>query len=247
MNNPAEPLRCLLLQVRDPDDPMRPHETASFRRVLSPLPVELSIFDLLRRALRPRDLAGGDFVLMGGSGDYSATSRDPWLERALDSLRAVHASGIPAFASCWGFQGMAAAMGGEVVQDRSRAELGTHELVLTPAGRADPVFGTLGSPFKAQLGHEDLVEALPPRTTLLASSAKVTNQAYRFDDAPIYCTQFHPELDVAGIHARFAAYPRYAEEVAGSTLNEMVSQLEETPLANALIRRFVELRVAGGV
>lgn len=248
MTTPAQTLRCLLLQVRDPGDPMGPHEIASFRRVLSPLAVDMTIFDLLGPTLRLRDLAGFDFALVGGSGDYSATGADAgaWLPPALDSLRLLHSSGVPAFASCWGCQGMAAAMGGRVVQDRSRAELGTHELVLTRAGRADPLFRSLGSPFKAQLGHEDLVEALPPRTTLLASSSRTTNQAYRFDDAPIYCTQFHPELDVAGTYARFAAYPKYVEEVARQSLQEVVGQMEETPLANALIRRFVELRVRPG-
>lgn len=245
MTASAAPVRCLLLQVRDPGDPMGPHEISSFRRVLQPLAVDISTFDLLGPRLAPQDLDGVDLILMGGSGDYSAAGKDPWLERALDSLRAVHASHIPAFASCWGFQGMAAAMGGEVVHDRGRAELGTHELVLTEAGRADSVFGTLGSPFKAQLGHEDLVERLPSRTTLLASSKLVANQAYRFDDAPVYCTQFHPELDVAGIHARFAAYPKYVEEVAGATLGEVVAGMEETPPANGLIRRFAELHVTG--
>ena len=243
MTTPAEPLRCLLLQLRDPGDPMGPHEIASFRRVLSPLDVDITIFDLLGPTLLPGDLAGTDFVLVGGSGDYSATATGPWLDGALDSLRRLHSSGVPTFASCWGCQGLAAAMGGRVIQDRSRAELGTHELVLTRAGRADPLFRTLGSPFKAQLGHEDLVETLPPGTTLLASSARTTHQAYRFDDAPVYCTQFHPELDVAGTYARFAAYPRYVEEVAGSSLNDVVGQMEETPGANALIRRFVELFV----
>ncbi|MXV96343.1 MAG: type 1 glutamine amidotransferase [Gemmatimonadetes bacterium] len=236
-------LHCLLLQVRDADDPMGPHELVSFQRILSPFAVRISIFDLLERSLLPRDLEGVDLVLMGGSGKYSATSTDPWLETALDSLRLVHASQVPAFASCWGFQGMAAAMGGEVVHDRGRAEVGTHELVLTSAGRADPVFEYLGSPFRAQFGHEDLVETLPPRTTLLASSAKVVNQAYRFEDAPIYCTQFHPELDADGLRSRFLTYPRYAAYIAGTTLEELLENLENTPDAERLVRRFVELHV----
>lgn len=243
MTAPTHRLRCLLLQVRDPDDPMGPHEIASFARVLAPFDAEIAVFDLLGRSLAAPDLIGVDLVLMGGSGSYSATSRDPWLERALDSLRQVHASGVPAFASCWGFQGMATAMGGEVVQDRERAEVGTHELFLTPEGSDDPLFGALGSPFHAQLGHEDHVETLPPRTTLLAWSAGVANQAYRFDDAPIYCTQFHPELDKAGLYARLAAYPRYVEDVAGTSFEALVSRLQETPRANALIRRFAELHV----
>ena len=141
---------------------MAGHEIRSFQRALSPWQARIDVFDLLGGLLRPRDLEGVDLMLLGGSGDYSAARGGPWLDTALDSLRAVHASGVPAFASCWGFQAMAAAMGGRVVHDLGRAEVGTHEVVLTPAGRADPVFAHLRSSFKAQMGHEDLVETLPP-------------------------------------------------------------------------------------
>lgn len=245
MNPSHEPLRCLLLQVRDPGDPMSGHEIVSFERSISPVPTRIEVFDLLGGLLRPRDLAGVDLVLLGGSGAYSAATGGPWLDTALESLRTVHSSGVPAFASCWGFQAMAAAMGGEVVNDRSRAEIGTHEVSLTAAARSDPVFGGLGESIKAQMGHEDRVTTLPRRTTLLASSARVANQAYRFDDAPIYCTQFHPELNAAGILARLSAYPRYLAEVAGTTYEEIVTRLEETPEANELVRRFVDVFVGG--
>ena len=220
---------------------MRRHEVSCFDRALSPPPVRIDVFDLLSRPLRLRDLVGVDLVLMGGSGAYSAAIGGPWLDTALDSLRTVHASGLPAFASCWGFQGMAAAMGGTVVHDASRAEVGTHELILTSAGKADPVFGYLGGSFKAQIGHEDLVETLPPGTTLLASSAKVVNQAYRFDDAPVYCTQFHPELDETALRDRLSAYPRYVAEVAGTTFEELVARIEDTTPANELLKRFVDV------
>ena len=240
MTAATEPLRCLLLQVRDPDDPMSGHEIASFQRALSPRAVRIDIFDLLGGRLTSRDLKGVDLVLLGGSGAYSAATGGAWLPTALDSLRTVHASGVPAFASCWGFQAMAAAMGGEVVNDRSRAEIGTHHVELTPAGRADPVFGHLSATFKAQMGHEDLVKTLPPRATLLASSPRVANQAYRFEDAPVYCTQFHPELDVAGILVRLSAYPIYLAEVSGETYEEIVARLEETPDATRLLARFVD-------
>jgi len=239
----TKPLRCLLLQVRDPDDPMSGHEIASFERSFHPRDVRIEIFDLLERLLTPGDLEGMGLILMGGSGAYSAAKGGPWFPTALDSLRTVHASGVPAFASCWGFQAMAVAMGGEVVNDRGRSEIGTHSLWLTAAGRNDPVFGHLNADFKAQMGHEDLVKTLPPRTTLLASSARVTNQAYRFDDAPVYCTQFHPELDTAGIRARLSAYPRYLAEVTGETYEEIVARLEETPETTRLLTRFVEVFV----
>ena len=238
-------MRCLLFQVRDPGDPMAPHEIDSFRRILAPLGATIEIFDLLSGPLRASRLQGVDLVLMGGSGSYSATSTEPWLEVALESLRLVHDSGVPAFASCWGHQGMAAAMGGKVVCDHSRAELGTHEVFLTPAGRRDPVLAPLGDRFKAQFGHEDLVETLPPGTTLLASTDRVVNQAYRFDDAPIYCTQFHPELDASGIRMRLSSYPRYAAEVSRVPVDELFDLLEDTPEVEQLVLRFARRFVAG--
>ncbi len=222
---------------------MGPHEIDSFRRALRPLPARIDVFDLLGGPLRERDLERCDFVLMGGSGAYSAAAGGPWFDTAMESLRTVHASGVPAFASCWGFQGMAAAMGGTVVHDMDRAEVGTHELALTKAGRDDPLFGYLAPSCKVQIGHEDLVEELPRNATLLASSAKVENHAYRFDDAPVYCTQFHPELDAAGLLARFSAYPRYVEEVAGTTVEELSEQVEDTPRAAELVRRFAEMHL----
>lgn len=236
-------LRCLLLQVRDAGDPMGPHEITSFERALRPFDARIRVFDLLAESVRLGDLRDLDLVLMGGSGAYSAAVPAPWLDQALESLRTVYDSGVPAFASCWGFQGMAAAMGGTVVQDRLRAEIGTHELVLTPEGAADPLFGYLGPRFKAQMGHEDRVIALPRGATLLASSEKVENQAYRFDGRPVYCTQFHPELDRDGMLRRFRTYPKYSEEVAGLTLAEIADRIEETPRAAELLRRFVALHV----
>jgi len=219
---------------------MMAHEVSSFERALEPLPSEIDVFDLLGGRLRGRDLAGIDLVLLGGSGAYSAATGGPWFATAMDSLRTVHASGVPAFASCWGFQGMAVAMGGRVVQDRSRAEVGTHRVFLTAEAGDDPVFGSLPPSFPAQMGHEDLVEELPPHTTLLASSDAVVNQAYRFEDAPIYCTQFHPELDSAGLLARLSTYPRYAAEVVGAPFQTIVNRFEDTPEANRLVRLFVE-------
>ncbi len=237
------PLHCLLLQVRDPGDPMGPHEIESFRRALLPFDARVRVFDLLGGPLRAEALRGADLALMGGSGAYSAAVPAPWLDQALDSLRAVYESGVPAFASCWGFQGMAAALGGAVIRDRRRAEIGTYEVVLTAEGRADPVFGRLGPSFKAQMGHEDLVAELPEGATLLASSALVANQAYRFEGRPVYCTQFHPELDRDGMLRRFRTYPKYSEEVVGLTLPEIATRIAETPEAASLLRRFVAIHV----
>lgn len=222
---------------------MSDHELESFERCLRGQPVRIEVFDLLDRPLAPADLAEVELILLGGSGSYSAASGGPWFDTAIRSLRVAHASSIPTFASCWGFQGMAAATGGVVVNDRGRAEIGTYEVALTDAGRTDEVFGGLPNRFRAHMGHEDVVETLPPGTTLLASSPLVVNQAYCFDDRPVYCTQFHPELDIDGMHRRLSAYPRYVEEVVGATYEEVAARFAETTAANGLLQRFVDICV----
>lgn len=232
-------LGYLLLQVRNADDPMRGHEVRSFARVLRCPPERIRVFDLLGGELSAADLAGADMLLLGGSGHYSAAGDGAWLERALESLRRVHASGKPTFASCWGFQALARAMGGRVVHDPQRGEIGTHALFLTPAGQADPVFGPLGQVFHGQMGHQDCVVELPPRTTLLAFSQLVEHQAYRFEDAPIYCTQFHPELSGEDLLIRLSVYPEYMQRITGRPLDEFPSMVRDTRPTEALLQRFV--------
>ena len=185
----------LLLQVRDKDDPMRRHEQAAFARTLGVTHSSIKLHNLLAKGVRREQLEACDIVLVGGSGDYSASAEGRWLERAFDALRLIHETSKPTFATCWGFQAFARAMGGEVVSDVKWAEVGTQRLYLTEAGQADPIFGSLPQRFFGQMGHEDHVVELPPSAQLLASSTFVTNQAYRFEDRPIYCTQFHPELN----------------------------------------------------
>jgi GMP synthase (glutamine-hydrolysing) len=234
-----ESIHYLLLQIRNPDDPMREHEVRCFCRALQARTEQIEVVDLLTE--RPSDVhfRKRDVVLLGGSGHYSAAGEGEWLERSLEVLREVHARKQPTFASCWGFQAMARAMGGLVVNEPFRAEIGTHTLRLTPAGMDDPVFSPLGATFSGQMGHEDCVLELPPGTTLLASTDKVANQAYRFEDAPIYCTQFHPELNRSDLLLRLEAYPEYIEHLTGMTTEEFADSVYDTPETEALLPRFV--------
>jgi GMP synthase (glutamine-hydrolysing) len=232
-------LRYLLLQIRNASDPMRDHEIGCFTRVLACDAARLEVFDLLSGVPTASQLAGVDMVLLGGSGDYSAACTGVWLDRALDGLRLLHAAAKPTFASCWGFQAMARALGGRVVHDAARAELGTLDLHLTPAGLKDPVFAALGETFRGQAGHEDLVTELPPDATLLASSDLVINQAYCCADRPIYCTQFHPELGRDDLLTRIRAYPEYVRHVAGMSIEQFAQRCTATPETEEILPRFV--------
>jgi GMP synthase (glutamine-hydrolysing) len=234
-------LRYLLLQTRNADDGMRAQEVRCFARALACDAAAIEVFDLLAAAPTTVRLKAADVILLGGSGHYSAAGEGAWLERALDALREIHSLARPTFASCWGFQAMARAMGGSCVNDLPNAEVGTIELRLTDAGRSDPLFGQLPATFLAQAGHEDHVVELPADAVLLASSGRVAEQAFRFANRPIYCTQFHPELDRTALLERVRAYPEYVERSSGMSYGEFLASLHETPEANSLLRRFVAL------
>ncbi len=133
-------VQYLLLQVRNRHDPMRDHEVGCFARTLECPRERIRVFDLLGGVPSPGDLQTADVVLLGGAGEYSVAKGGDWLLRALEAMRELHDLAKPTFASCWGFQAMARALGGEVVNDRSRAEVGTHHVRLTAAGQSDPLF-----------------------------------------------------------------------------------------------------------
>ena len=220
---------------------MRLQEVGCFARTLGCPQDRIHVYDLLSGAPTADELAEFDIVLLGGSGEYSVAEGGPWLPAALDAMRELYDIGKPTFASCWGFQAMSRALGGEVVTDPSRAELGTVKVRATEAGRSDPLFANLGDEFPAQMGHQDIVQRLPDDAILLASTDRVTNQAFSFSDKPIYCTQFHPELDRAGLIQRVEAYPQYVENIVGTTLEDFVrGHCFETPETGQLLKRFAE-------
>ncbi|RMG41262.1 MAG: type 1 glutamine amidotransferase [Planctomycetota bacterium] len=236
-------LRFVLLQIRDSDDPMREHEVGVFCRALGIRRPQLRVVSLLEPVTCEQICRGADCLLVGGAGAYSVARETPWLWRTLEVLRAVCETGVPMFASCWGFQAVARALGGEVVHDPQRAEVGTFPVFLTEEGKRDPVFGPLGSPFQAQMGHEDRVARLPKRAVRLAYSERVENQAYRLVGRPVYCTQFHPELRREDLLERLATYPEYLERTGCGSFEEFAAGLREAPETERLLRRFVDLYV----
>lgn len=234
-------LKFLLLQVRNVDDPMRHNEIKCFSKALDCDPAQIAVFDLLSGVPTPNQIHAVDVVLLGGSGDYSVAEGGAWLPAALESMRELVELSTPTFASCWGFQAMARALGGTVVTDLTRAEVGTIDVTLTEEGRRDPVFQTLGNTFPAQMGHQDIVDVLPASAVRLAFTDRVHNQAFKLRDKPIYCTQFHPELSRHDLEKRVAQYPQYVERVLGISAEQFLRTCcHESRAASGLVRRFVE-------
>ena len=234
-------LRYLLMQIRDVDDPIRPQEVVCFAKALDCDVDNIATLDLLTERLTNEKLSAVDAVLIGGSGNYSAAGESEWLENVFADLRVLVESRKPTFASCWGFQALARALGGNCIHDPAHAELGTIELSLTEAGHNDMLFGQLDNPFLALAGHEDHVVRLPEGAVLLASSELVPHQAFKLTDAPIYCTQFHPELELSTYLERVAAYPQYVKKIAGTTIEVFAKHCRDTPHSRHLLTRFAQL------
>jgi GMP synthase (glutamine-hydrolysing) len=239
-------MKILLLHARDPDDPSLTHEYECFvARSGEPADSFVQLNLTTHTPLGPELFDGVDCVMVGGSGAYSLTKGGAdWFEPMLELMREIVARRVPLFASCFGFQALVVAMGGELRADPERAELGTYALTLTDAGRADPLFSELPDTFDVQLGHNDSVVSLPDGLVNLASTERCLYQSVRVPGAPIYATQFHPELTDKDNILR---YMRYLEHYIrpGETIEDArhraYSMHRPSPDANAMIRRFLSL------
>ncbi len=215
-------------------------EVDCFVEVLGCSPRQLDVFSLLDRSPPQTLFDQVDMVLLGGSGDHSVAEGGQWVPHVQETMRSLVHQAKPTFASCWGFQAMAQALGGHVVTDIQQAELGSINLRLTRAGVDDPVFGHMPKTFCGQAGHQDVVMRLPESSQLLASSDLVQNQAFRFVDKPIYCTQFHPELSRTRLRQRLVAYPQYIERISGMSLEDFFDNVVETPETARILNRFLQ-------
>ncbi len=235
--------RILLLQARSLDDPMLEQEVRCF--------VEQS--GLPRDRFTPWNLTGGppsltevrahDAVMVGGSGDFYVSKRDlPHFDALIDLLRELVAKAVPTFASCFGYQCLTLALGGEIVHDPENLEVGTYELRLTEAGRADPLLSLLPERFLAQMGHKDRALRHPKGLPTLASSERSPNQAFRVPGAPIWATQFHPELTY---ETNLARYKHYLEGYAGhldeAEIQATFERFSPSPETSALLPAFLRL------
>ena len=160
----------LLLQSRDPGDPMKPHEVVCFTRALAAGIGGVRVVDVLERAPTLAELRAARGVLMGGSGEYSSLDPHPWIARFIACLRDdVVPSGVPTFASCFGFQVLTLALGGEMVRDPEHREVGSFDVEVTRLAAGDPLFGSLPPRFVAQQGHNDRAARAPVSVDVLAS------------------------------------------------------------------------------
>ena len=236
-------LRLRLVQIRERTDVLA-EERASFAARCGVAVEQVLTLNALREPLTVAALDGVDALLIGGAGAYSTVDTFAWTPALAGLCQTAAERTVPTFGACWGHQFLARAFGGTVVHDASRAEMGTHTVHVTAAGRADPLFAGVPDAFDAQMGHHDRVAALPPGGVELATNATAPFQAFRLGGAPVYGAQFHPELDVHAERSRLVAYrAHYPESGDDAAFEALLASLRPTPHADGLLRRFLDLYV----
>ena len=97
---------------------------------------------------------------------------------------------LPIFGICYGFQAMAAALGG-VVSQTGKSEFGRTSM--THSGTSQLLAG-LDSEFRVWMSHGDSVTTVPAGFTSTASTEDTPIVAFESSDALLAGVQFHPEV-----------------------------------------------------
>ncbi len=153
-------------------------------------------------------------------------------------LDEVISADFPFLGACYGIGALGSHQGAAV--DRRYAEpVGAVSITLTGEGRKDPLLGGLPSTFDAFTGHKEAISALPRHAVLLASSPACPVQAFRIG-SHVYATQFHPELDAAGLCTRIDVY-KHAGYFEPAQADELKAQAHSSNVAcpPVILRQFV--------
>ena len=103
---------------------------------------------------------------------------------------AIFDHNLPIFGICYGFQAMAAALGG-VVSQTGKSEFGRTSMTHEGSSR---LLAGLDSEFRVWMSHGDSVTKVPAGFTSTASTDDTPIAAFESSDARLAGVQFHPEV-----------------------------------------------------
>jgi GMP synthase (glutamine-hydrolysing) len=182
-------------------------------------------------------LGGGPFNSSDPPEQKSAVQRRVEAEIAA-LLDQVVARDLPFLGACYGVGTLGVHQGGVV--DRTHGEpVSCVPVTLTDAGRADPLLAGMPEVFDALVGHKEACRVLPPSAVLLATSAGCPVQMFRVG-RNVYATQFHPELDVAGVVTRVRVY-QHAGYFPPAEMEELIARVSQAVVTepSRLLANFV--------
>ena len=233
-------LKILLLQIRD-DAIVRKEELESFAKY-SKLKLEqftvLNVFDTPN--FNEDVLDGYDALYIGGASEANVLEpkRYKFVNDCISLINHAGESGVPTFASCFGFQLAVLAFGGTILSKDEDYEMGSIPITLTNLAEIDPVFKGTSDEFPALSIHRQYAIELPSNLDLLA----YTNQclhSFKLRNKPLWAFQFHPEVDRATVFKRLAIY-KDAYTDSEDQFQKVLDSLVETPESHNLMLNFVD-------
>src|SRR5580698_7010259 len=235
----------LLLSIRA-DDAAADNEYESFLSLAGLGEGDLRRIRLDRRALGDIDLRDWSGILLGG-GPFNFTDpedRKSPVQRRVEAdlqrmLDAVTAADFPFLGACYGI-GALGRHQGAVLDRRFGEPVGTIQVTLTEAGQRDPLLAPMPATFDAFTGHKEAISQLPGHVVLLASSPGCPVQMFRVG-THVYATQFHAELDVAGLCTRTDVY-KHAGYFDPGQADEIKAQARRSDVTwpPVILRQFVQ-------
>lgn len=182
----------------------------------------------------PGDFAG---CAITGSHDMVTDSSLEWIEQTAHWIRNAVEAELPMVGICFGHQLMAYALGGQAGFHADGPEIGTFDIELTDAADNDPLFKNTPRLFSGHTTHYQCALSLPPNAVLLAHSDHEPHQAFRVGEHA-WGIQFHPEFDAEGMRYYVVQQATTIEE-HGGTVNELLSDIRETPESTRIMKEFV--------
>jgi len=222
-------VRPFLLLASRAEDVAADDEYAAFLRLTGLAEHELRRVRMEAGPLPDLDLDDYSGVFLGG-GPFNSSDPDEGkspVQRRVEAelqpvLDEVVGRDLPFLGACYGIGTLGVHQGGVV--DRTHGEpVSCVPVVLTAAGREDPVLAGVPEVFDALVGHKEACRVLPPSAVLLATSTACPVQMFRVG-RNVYATQFHPELDVAGVVTRARVY-QHAGYFPPAELEELIARL----------------------
>jgi GMP synthase (glutamine-hydrolysing) len=165
------------------------------------------------------------------------TDHLPWSDRILEWIPGIIKEKIPFFGICYGHQLLAEAMGGHVGFHPGGKEIGTVDIVLSPAGSRDPLFKAMPGHFPVHVTHSQCVIGLPPGAVLLARNDFEPCHAFRLGSCA-WGVQFHPEYNI-DIMNGYIIQQSDELKTYGRNIDYIMAAVKETPEAADLMKRFV--------
>jgi GMP synthase (glutamine-hydrolysing) len=239
-NKERSDLRILLLQIRETEK-VRQEELESFARYSK---LDLKQFDVLNVFDQPdfdTNVAQGyDALFVGGASEANVLEPETYTfvanaERLL--LQCIEDE-MPVFASCFGFQLAAQALGREILDDRDVYEMGTLPISLTEHAKSDVIFQGVPDGFLAVSVHQQKAMS-PPEGCIELAKTDICCHAFKVIDKPFWAFQFHPEVDLEILIERLTYYKEKYTDDDGH-LAEVLETAQATPESNHLIGKFVD-------